>query len=201
MKLKFECFEGLSCFSIRDEINESHHRILEIGLETHCKTLTENLVINLTLATFKEPTTKYLIGLKKKISALTKFEIQWISHQKGLGDFSTIDIFTSRLSGFKLRQIGERIQLEDEVYLLQMRTQVAEAKVAELGGGHDRAQSIILENRVLKAQERILRESIHWQEERMKLQTNVKSPDVNIDEKLQLALAEFNKASPEKVDI
>jgi hypothetical protein len=199
VKLRFERFEGLSCFSIRGPISESSHKILEVGLETLCKTLAETLVVNLTLATFDANTTKYLIDVKKKIATLTKFKIHWITSQKGLSDFIAINVFTSRLTGFKSRQIGERIQLEDEVYTLQSRTLEVEKRILELGGDHDRAQAIILENRTLKAQEKVLKAAVRFQEERMKLQTKIPSLDLEVIEKTKIALDEFNQANPEKV--
>ena len=202
MKLKFERFEGLACLSLRGPIEPPHHKVLEVGLETLAKELKETLVVNLRLATFSDAITlPYLIEIKKKISALTQFKIHWISTQRGLGDFSAIDVFTSRLTGSKSRQIGERIHLDDEIYSLQLETLAIEKKILERGGDVDRAQAIILENRTLKEQSRILKQSIVWQEARLKLQSKQISFDSDLESRTQEAEADFKKANTNQVDL
>ena len=200
MKLRYERFEVLSCFSLRGNVEAAQLKVLQVGLETLVTGLQETLVINLMLANFPDPTTvQVLIEEKKKLAKLTKQKIHWISSQKGLGDFTALNVFTSRLNGFKPRQIGERIQLDDDIYSLQLRAQAVEKRILELGGDHDRAQAIILENKVLKEQFRILKETIRFQEERLKLQSFQASSDPDIAEKLKTAQAEFNSLNPVKV--
>lgn len=201
MKLKLERFEGLSCLSIRGHIDSSQHKILEVGVSTICKSLEEALVINLTLAQVDAATIKFLVGLKKKVATLSKFKIHWITPVKEYGDFSTFTVFTSRMTGSKVRHIGERIQLEDEVYALRLQVDAVTAKTLELGGDQHRTEALILENKSMKVQERVLKESIHWQEERMKLQEPSLSADPEFNEKLKSALAELHKLDPNKVDL
>lgn len=195
MKLRFERFEGVSCFSIRGEIVDAQVKLVEVGLETLCKSLEEDLMINLTLAGLTEQSLTHLLALKKKLPSLTKHKVYWVSPIKGLGDFQTISLLASRLPGFKVRQIGERIQLEDDVFTLQSKTMAAEKRIQELGGSQDSSAKIILENKILKEQERILKESIHWQEVRMKGQVKVPSKETDFAQKTAAALGEIKKLS------
>lgn len=195
MKLKFERFEGLACFSVRGEIEVSQQKLLLVGLETLCKTLEEELIINLMLAKISEPTVVFLQNVKKIMPKLTKKKVHWLTPIKGLGDAPNMPMLTARLSGFKSRQIGERIQLEDDVYVLNTRIAAVEAKIQELGGNQDRAQKIIIENGILKEQERILKTSNHAQDERMKLQTVLPLEDEETPEKTKAALQTFKTYS------
>ena len=76
-----------------------------------------------------------------------------------------------------------------------------ENRIKELGKDENLSQRVILENRILKAQERVLKEAIHWQEIRMKLQTKIPVVDLEIVEKTAHALAEFKKNCELKVDL
>lgn len=201
MKLKFERFEGLCCFSVRGEIPDAQLKIIELGIETLVKKLEETLIINLALATFSETGTKHFLETKKKIANETKHKIFWVTKEKGLGDFQSVSLLTSRLSGFKPRQIGERIQLEDDIFVIQSKVEQIEKQIVKLGGDQDRAHQIILENRVLKQQERVLKEAIKWHEARLKLQVKIPSVDEQYSEKLGPTLAEFQKLGLTGVDV
>ena len=202
MKLKFERFEGLCCFSIRGEVTPTQHRVLEVGLETLAKALQEPLIVNMMLAQISDPSTiPFLTEVKKKISGMTKPKIHWITPHKPLGDYAALNIFTSRLTGFKTRQIGERIALEDDVYELQLKVQKIESRILELGGDHDRARAIILENRILKEQFRILEESIKFQQARMEKQVVHPSSDEEIVLNTKTAQATFQSLNPVKVHL
>ena len=191
MKLRFERFDGLACFSIRGAIRLEDLRILEIGLETLCKELQETLLVNLSLATVNDSAQAPLIVFKKKLPSLTKQKIYWVSKTKNVGDYNAIEVFTSRLTGFKSRQIGERIKLEDDIHFLQEQVNALEAKVMALGGDADRAQQIILENRILKAQESILKNSIQFQVKRTKIQAKIPLIDEEALQKIDAALGEL----------
>ncbi len=202
MKLRFERFEGLCCFSIRGPVTPLQHRVLEVGLETLAKSLKEPLVVNMMLAEVSDPSTiSFLTEVKKKIAEITKLKIQWITPHKPLGDYAALNIFTSRLTGFKTRQIGERIAMDDDVYELQLKVQKVESRILELGGDHDRARAIILENRVLKEQFRILHESIEFQQARMGKQTRHPSEDEESVLKIKTAQATFQSLNPVKVNL
>ena len=184
MKLKFERFEGLSCFTVRGDVKASELKILQVGLELLVKDLDTTLVVNFSLATVSEAIVAPLLAIKKSLSPPDKIKIHWISPIKILGDFPALPPFTSRLTGMKHRQIGERINLDDEIYALNEKLIHLTAQVAALSGDDNKAQAMILQNRILKEQERILRESTHFQRERMKLQSAVPSLNEELPQKL-----------------
>lgn len=201
MKLKFERFEGLACFSIREQLLPSHMPILQVGLETILKGLQETLVINFSLAHFDENVNQILQATKKGTASLTTQKVFWVSKAKGLGDFATLEIFVTRLNGFKHRQVGERIRLDDDVHVLQSEVKALEAKITALGGDQDRAWKIIVENRVYKEQERILKQSIKWQEDRMKVQAVVPTEDPENATQIGVVKAELKKLYGQDIDL
>ena len=201
MKLKFERFEGLSCFTIRGEIKASELKILQVGLESLVKDLDSTLVVNFSLATVPEALTASLIAMKKALIPPEKIKIHWISPVKNLGDFPTLPPFTSRLTGMKHRQIGERLNLDDEIYALHEKSVALLAQVAALTGDEEKAHAMILQNRILKEQERILRESIHFQKERIKLQSAVPTLNADLPEKLAAIRTEVQRIFGKDLDV
>jgi hypothetical protein len=194
MKLKFERFEGISCFAIRGVVELSQLRILAIGLETLVKTLEEPMVVNFTLATLDPLYLKPLIDLKKNLSKGTKHKIYWIGKGKGLSDFLSLSLLFQRLGGFKLRQIGERLTLEDEIYVLRARVDELKAEVDKLGGDADQAQKIVMENITLKEQNRMLNRVTTFMGERMKEQIKSTPSDPEYNQKVTTALEELKTA-------
>jgi hypothetical protein len=194
MKLKFERFEGVACFAIRGNVELSQLRILAIGLETLVKTLEEPLVVNFTLATLDPLYLKPLIDLKKLLAKSTKQKIYWIGKGKGLSDFLALNLLFQRLGGFKLRQIGERLTFEDEIYVLRAQVDELKAEVGKLGGDADQAQKIILENITLKEQNRMLNRTLTFMGERMKEQVRSTPSDPEYTQKVTTALEELKTA-------
>jgi hypothetical protein len=187
VKLKFERFEGLSSFSVRGEITAAQIKILQIGLENLVKDLDSTLVVNLRLAKIDDSLTPVIQAIKKSLAPPEKIKLHWISSVKGVGDFSTLVVFTSRLTGFKHRQIGERLVLDDEIYELNQQLIELQEKVNGLSGNEDKALAHILENRTLKAQERVLKETIKHQKERLKLQVHIPTVNEELPEKMKVA--------------
>lgn len=201
MKLKFERFEGLSCFTVRGDVKASELKILQVGLELLVKDLDTTLVVNFSLATVSEAIVAPLLAIKKSLSPPDKIKIHWISPIKILGDFPALPPFTSRLTGMKHRQIGERINLDDEIYALNEKLIHLTAQVAALSGDDNKAQAMILQNRILKEQERILRESTHFQRERMKLQSAVPSLNEELPQKLATVRTEVLRIFGKDLDV
>jgi hypothetical protein len=194
MKLKFERFEGIACFSIRGPIELTQLRVLAVGLETLVKSIEEPLIVNFTLAVFDPLYLKTLIELKKTLTKHTRFKIYWIGKGKGLSDFLDLSLLFSRLGGFKLRQVGDRISLEDEVYSLSGRADTLKAELEKLGGDTDQTQKIILENLTLKEQHRMLSKTLNQMGERMKEQTRSNPSDAEYNQKVTQALEELKTA-------
>jgi hypothetical protein len=188
MKLKYEQFEGIASFTIRGRIEASQFRLLAIGLESLVKETHTPLIVNLTRATFDEAYLKNLIELKKAIQKLTRQKLHWVGKTRGLCEFPEIGLLFSRLGGFKLRQIGERLKLEDEIFALNESLLIVKDQIARLGGDEDNAHRIILENKILREKERILKNTARFQEERMKRQVKNPSVETDHDEKVRAAL-------------
>lgn len=189
MKLKYERFEGLGCFSIRGNLSSAQLKIVVIGLESMVHDLEETLLVNLSNAAITDPLiAPALLALKKKLATQSKQKIYWICKEKTVGDFPTTDLFISRLTGFKFRQIGDRIKLDDQLYALSEEVKYCDTKIAELGGDEQNAQKVIIENKVLRAQKRILEEATLWQDHRMKNQAHIASTDPDVTTKTAEAL-------------
>jgi regulator of replication initiation timing len=187
MKLKFEQFDGIASFVIRGRIESSQFRLLAIGLESLIKGGQSPLIVNLTRAPFDEAYVKYLLELKKTLQKTTRHKIYWIGKTRGLCDFPDIPLLFSRMGGYKLRQIGERLKLEDEVFGLQLQIEDVRRQVEALGGDEDNAHRIILENKILREKARILRQTLQFQEERMKGQQKTPPTDPDHGEKRRAA--------------
>ncbi len=201
MRLKLERFEGLASFSIRGPVTQKEIKILQVGLDSLIHDLHEPLVINLSIAEIPTEFVPVLAQMKKHVASIAEDKISWVSSIKAIADFPNISLFASRLPGSKSRVIGERLQLEDEVYLAQEKIKTIEARILELGGEGDSSQKIILENLMLKEQERILRETVAWQTNRMKIQAPVPTEDKDIDIKIKAALTEVNKIYGQELDL
>jgi hypothetical protein len=187
MKLKYEQFEGIGSFTIRGRIEAAQFRLLAIGLESLVKNTPSPLVVNLTRAPFDEAYTKNLIELKKTVQKLTRQKIYWIGKVRGLCDFPEIGLLFSRLGGFKLRQVGDRLKLEDDLFDIHGQLVSIKKRIEELGGDEDNAHRLILENKILREKLRILSQTVRVQEERMKAQQATPVTDTEHVEKVRVA--------------
>ena len=180
MKLKYERFEGLGCLYVRGTVDEKFSKLLQVGVETIAKDLDETLVVNLVQAKIDLSQMKSLLDFKKKVAGTTKQQLYWIAKDRTIGDFQTIDIFITRMSGVKSRQIGERIKSDDVMYDLTTQMQNLQAKILKLGGDEDNVVKLIMENTSLKEQKRILEAVVSYQTARAKVQVLEPSKDEEI---------------------
>jgi hypothetical protein len=194
VKLKFEHFEGLTSLSVRGDLAGTEVKILQVGLESIVKDLDSPLIVNLVLAKIPEVLAPVLIAIKKTLPGQTTFKIHWISPIKNVGEFPALDTFVSRLTGFKHRQIGERLVLDDQIHELHEKVIALEARLGDVSGDAEKAHEMILRNLALKEQERILKASIHFQRERIKLQTPVPSSNKEVKVKTSEAREAIKKA-------
>ncbi len=158
MKLKFERFEGLSLLSVRGQIDAHDVQVLKVGLENLMKDLTEPLAINCSIASFDPKISTELQKVKKQTSTLTKQKVFWVTKDRALQDAATPELMVQKLGGSKFRQIGERIKLDDQVFLLHESIKQAEQKLKShdsSGGGS--LDALIRENAKLRGQDRILK--------------------------------------------
>ncbi|MBS1958511.1 MAG: hypothetical protein JST80_03480 [Bdellovibrionales bacterium] len=189
MKLKYERFEGLGCLYVRGPVNEKFGKLLQVGIETISKDLEETLVINLMCAQIQVPQAAVLIEFKTKIAETTKQKLYWVSKDRTIGDFQSIDMFISRLPGAKSRQVGERIKADDDVYILTEQIAALQAKITQLGGNEDQVIKMINDNTSYKEQRRILQGCIQFQTARVKFQTPQPPADKEVGQKTEEAYA------------
>jgi hypothetical protein len=201
VKLKYERFEGLGCLYVRGPVDDKFGRLLQIGVETIARDLEETLVVNLTHALVSPTQVPVLVEFKKKADLLTNHKLYWISRDRAFGDFPTVELLVSRMSGAKSRQIGERIKMDDEVYLLTLRTQELQEKILQLGGDEDNAIKLIMENASLKEQKRILETVVKYQTARAKLQVLEPSADRDIGQKIEEGLELLKQYYGREIDL
>ena len=200
MKLKYERFEGVSCLYVRGDLTAEQLRLLTIGLETICKDLDQTLVINAAYANMDPSVVTVLTQVKKKLQSNPQ-KIYWVCKDKHIGDFPTIDLFASRLTGFKFRQIGDRIKLDDEVFSLAEKIKLLEAREKEIEAGGHNPRNLILDNLTLKQQKRILVASTTWHEQRLGLQQPVVTEDAEVPVKTKEITDELQKLYGAEFDL
>jgi hypothetical protein len=201
MKLKFERFEGIASFSIRGKVELSELRILAVGIETLTRSLEEPLIINFTQAEIAESFLKPLIDVKKILTTNSKQKLYWIGKGKGLSDYLDLSLLFSRMGGFKLRQIGERLTLEDDLFKLNAQIEVLKAAIEKLGGEGDQAHKIILENQILREQNRVFKSTLKIQDDRMKLQNSSPASDPEHDQKVKTLLEDLKTVYGTEVNL
>ncbi len=201
MKLKYERFEDLGCLYIRGVVDANQLKMLILGLQNIIPHLEEPLAINLALATIGKIEAAALVEVKKKIQTRTQHKLYWLSKERPLGDFPTVDLLISRFPGSKFRHIGEKIKRDDEVYQLTDETAIAHARIIELGGDEQKAQQIIFENTMLKAQKKTLDEMLHWQKERTTHQTATVSEDPDLAERKKSLNKDLEKLAGGSIDL
>ena len=158
------------------------------------KTLEEPLIVNVSLIEIDAHYGVNLIELKKILSKASKQKIYWVGKIKGLTDFNDLSLLFSRLGGFKLRQTGERLALEDAVFKLNAQLELLKTEIEKLGGDGDQAMKIVLENQILKEQNRGLKKAIKFTEARMKGQTKSSPSDTEYEQKVKQALEDLKTA-------
>ena len=201
MKLKFERFEGIASFSIRGKVELSELRILAVGIETLTRSIEEPMIINFTQADIAESFLKPLIDVKKILAKNSKQKLYWIGKGKGLSDYLDLALLFSRMGGFKLRQIGERLTLEDDLFKLNAQIEVLKAAIEKLGGEGDQAHKIILENQILREQNRAFKATLKFQDERMKLQAASPASDPEHDQKVKTYLEDLKTTYGTEVNL
>ena len=200
MKLKYERFDGLACLYVRGPIDAEQLKMLNLGLRTLIRDLEETIIINLTQAELDPASIQQLVQTKKALATKTQQKIQWVHKDRTLADFTNLDLLLSRM-GTKFRQIGDRIKADDTLYGIAEQLKALDLKEKELGGTDQNTHKMILENKIMKEQVRILKECIKWQEHRMSNQVAVPTSDDELPQRTAGLVADLKKAMNLEVDL
>lgn len=201
MKLKFERYPGMGCFYVRGQVEADKFKILLIGLDTLIKDQEEPIIIHLGHAQFTPQEIQILAGIKKKMLAAYKITQYWVCSDRAIGEFKTLELFCSRTLNTKTKYIGDRMLLDDEIFLLNEKITSVQNEIGALAGSDESVKKIILENDILKAQKEILDSSLSAQRSRMTQQALRPSDDPEIGNNIAAAHAELVKVAAQEVPL
>lgn len=193
MKIQYTRYTELGCFTIRGNIGTNEWKMLRLGFDILFKDLEEMLVINMMQSQIIPDMVTEIVEYKKTIPKLTKQKVFIISKEKGVGDFPKMELFLSRFQGSKVRQIGDKIILEDQIYALEQETISIEAQIQTLGFDETTSKKEIQKNHMQKTEKKSLDGSIKWQKARKTSMQKVPSSVEDLDVKIKATLEEITK--------
>lgn len=201
MKMHYNRFTDMGCFTIRGEIGPREWKMLQLGFNAYFKDLEEMMVINLTNATMTPEVMAEMIAFKKSFPNLTQQKVLIVSKEKGLGDFPKFEILLTRFQGPKIRQICRRIALEDEVHVIEQEIEAFEQKIKDLGYDESSAKKEIQKNIMIKTLSRAMDAQIKSLQSHEKNMTAVPTEIEDYDIKVKSALEDIIKALNKEVDL
>jgi hypothetical protein len=201
MKMHYNRFTDMGCFTIRGEVGAREWKMLQLGFNTYFKDLEEMMVINLTHATMTPEVMAEMMAFKKNFPNMTKQKVLIVSKEKGLGDFPKFEILLTRFQGPKIRQICRRIALEDEVYLIEQEIEIFEQKIKDLGYDESSAKKEIQKNIMIKTLSRAMEAQIKSLRSHEKNMTAIPTEIEDYDLKVKSALEDITKALNKELDL
>ncbi len=192
MILKFERYPGFSCLFVRGLVDENKFKMLLVGIKSLLQMDQEHLILNLANSQLSPNEGLILTQFKKSIGNRAH-PCTWITKEKGLGDFPTVDVFVSRVLTQKHKIIGHKIELDDELYLLKNKVAAVEGELVKLGGSDDDVRKIILDNEMLKTQRTIFLRVNKWHRARLSEQQKLPTPVAPLTEEIRQA---YEKLQP-----
>lgn len=190
MKIIFNRYTEMSCFTLRGLIGINEWRMLKLGFDLMFKTLEGMLVINLINAEISPEVLPLMLEYKKGISKLTKQKVFVVQKERGLGDFPKFELLLTRFQGSKMRQIGELIIVEDQIFALEQEIAAIDAKIQQLGFDENSSKIEIQKNIMVKTKGVALDGCLKWQRERKTAMQKVPSDVEDLDIKLKATLEE-----------
>ncbi len=168
MRVKIDDIDGLRILSVRGKIEPKHLRMLLIGCDSMFQKPTAYLIFNFTRAELAETEIAAMATYKKaKDKTDFKGKVIWISKNKQFGEFLNTEIYFSRHSGSKFRQVAEKVKLDDHIDELYEAKHAAEQKLKAIIGDDDTSHLLaVTENQNLKIKKRILSEQIEFMKKR-----------------------------------
>jgi hypothetical protein len=201
MKILYNRYTEFGCFSIRGMLEEKDWKVLELGFNTHFKSLEEMTLINLSQAKIPAELIPNMIEFKKTLANITKQKVYIISSIKNLGDFPKFDVFIARFQSQKIRQIARKIVLEDEIYEIETAINEIQEQITALGFDDSSAKKEVQKNITVKTMNKTLEKMIQQFKEREK---NLKPDPCEIEDyeiKLKTAIDDLAKATNQPVTL
>jgi hypothetical protein len=193
MKIQYTRYTELGCFTVRGNIGPNEWKMLRLGFDILFKDLEEMLVINMVQTEISSEEVSAIVEYKKLIPKLTKQKVFIISKEKGVGDFTKFELFLSRFQGSKVRQIGDKIILEDQIYALEQEITSIDAQIQTLGFDESTSKKEIQKNYMQKTEKKSLEGCIKWQKLRKMGMHKVPSTVEELDIKIRATLEEIAK--------
>ena len=201
MKIIFNRYTEMSCFTLRGLIGVNEWRMLKLGFDLMFKTLEGMLVINLINAEVSPEVLPQMLEYKKGISKLTKQKVFIVQKERGLGDFTKMELLLTRFQGSKMRQIGELIIVEDQIFALEQEIATLEAKIQQLGFDENSSKIEIQKNVMVKTKGASLEGCLKWQKGRQPSMHKVPSSVEDLDIKLKATLEELISILGKEIEI
>lgn len=201
MKIYYNRYTEMSCFTIRGRVGMPEWKMLQLGFDLLFKELEGMLIFNLVHAELQPDVLLLMMEYKKTIPKFTKQKVFIISKERGLGDFPKVELFLSRFQGSKMRQIGDKIILEDQIYGLELETQAIEAQIQALGFDETSSRKEIQKNNMQKTQKKSLDGCLKWQRLRKAQMQKVPCDIEDLEMKLKSNLEEITKSLGKPIDL
>lgn len=201
MKIHYHRYSEMGCFTIRGLVGVSEWKMLQLGFNELFKDLQEMFVINMVNAELAPAVVVEIQNYKKLFAKLTKQKVFIISKEKGVGDFPKFELLLSRFQGSKMRQIGDRIILEDQIYILERDIAAVEAQITALGFDENSSKKEIQRNIMVKTQKKSLDGCLKWQRLRKGSMQKVPTELEDLDNRIKANLEELAKALGKQVDL
>ena len=201
MKIQYSRFTEMGCFTVRGKVGINEWKMLRLGFDLLFKELDEMMAINLVNAEIPPEVMPHFLEYKKGIEKMTKQKVFIISKEKGLGDFPKFDLLLSRFQGSKMRTIGDRIILDDQIYGMEQEIVAIEAQILALGFDENSSRKEIQRNNMVKTEKKSLEGCLKWQRLRKTKLQKVPSTIDDLDIKLGATLEEISKILGKPVDL
>lgn len=201
MKIHYNRYTEMGCFTIRGMIGPNEWKMLQLGFNLLFKDMQEMFVINMANADISPEVVPSIQEYKKTIPKLTKHKTFIISKEKGVGDFPKFDLLLSRFQGSKMRQIGDKIILEDQIYLLEKNIAAVEAQIAALGFDENSSKKEIQRNIMAKTMKKSLEGCLKWQRLRKVNMQKVPSDVEDLENRIKANVEEIGKIVGKPVDL
>ena len=201
MKIQYNRFTDMGCFTIRGPIGPKEWKVLAIGFNTHFKDLEEMIVINMSHAIIAPEVIADIVAFKKVVINLTQQKVFVISPDRNIGDFPKFEVLLTRFQGQKIRQICRRIAVEDQVYELENAIANIQDQIKSLGFDDNSVKREIQKNIMVKTMNKTLETMIKQYKDREK---NLKAVPTEIEDfaiKLKAALEDLEKATNKTVTL
>jgi hypothetical protein len=201
MKATFHRYSEVNSFRVRGPISEKEWGVLKFGFHHLAKDLESPLLINLLNAEVPEEILNDMIEFKKTIKDVTAHEIHIVSKDKRIADFLKLDQFYLKNQSKPMRQIVDRLIIEDQAYELEIETIAIDEQLKTMGFDKAAAKLEIRKNTMAKLQKKSLDGFLKWQKQRKLNFKAVPCEVADLETNLQAASDEVTKIMEQPIDL